>query len=104
MPHDANKEEMGGGEKDGGAAAEQGAGEAEPDGGSGGGSRGNGSDGASAESESVLPLQSQTYKEAAESYYLQHSDNNMVGGRLDNQHSPEGTLSSDVSETRHAPQ
>lgn len=72
MPHDANKEEMGGGEEDG-AAAEQKGGEAGPDGGSE-------SVGAAAGKEPALPLQVQTYKESAKKYYLQHTDNNMVGG------------------------
>lgn len=61
VPHDANKEGMGGGEEGGG-----------------GGGR-NGSGGAAAEEEPGLPLRVQTYREAAESFYLQHSDNNMVG-------------------------
>lgn len=86
MPHDANEDEMGGGEEDDGAAAGQKGGEAERDGGSGG-SRGDESDGAAAGNESVLPLQFQTYKEAAKKYYLQHTDNNMVGAlRHLNQH------------------
>lgn len=86
MPHDANEDEMGGREEDDGAAAGQKGGEAERDGGSGG-SRGNESDGAAAGNESVLPLQFQTYKEAAKKYYLQHTDNNMVGAlRHLNQH------------------
>lgn len=81
VPHDANKEKMGGGEAEDGAAAEQKGGEAEADGGSGG-SHGNKRDraAATAGAEGVLPLQFQTYKEAARKYYLQHTDNNMVGG------------------------
>lgn len=80
VPHDANKAKMGGGEEEDGAAAEQKGGEAEGDGGSGG-SHGNEGDGAAAAGdEGVLPLQFQTYKEAARKYYLQHTDNNMVGG------------------------
>lgn len=87
---------MGGGGEDDGAAAERKGGEAEPDGGSGG------SDGAAAGNQSVLPLQFHTYKEAARKFYLQHSDNNMVGGlRRHSQHIPEGTPRY-ASETCHA--
>lgn len=74
MPHDANKDEMGGGEEDEGAAAEQGGGEVEAD----GGSHESGSSPAAAGKDSFP--QFQTYKEAARKYYLQLSDNNMVGG------------------------
>lgn len=100
VPHDANKEKMGGGEAEDGAAAEQKGGEAEGDGGSGG-SHGNNSDraAATAGAEGVLPLQFQTYKEAARKYYLQHTDNNMVGGPPhQSQHVPEGTR---ITQTRH---
>lgn len=75
MPHDANNDEMGGGEEDEGAAAEQRGGEEE----AGGGSRESGSSRAAA-GEDSFPL-FQTYKEAARKYYLELTDNNMVGGR-----------------------
>lgn len=87
---------MGGAGEHDGAAAEQKGGEADPDGGSGG-SHENESDRAAPGNESVLPLQFQTYKEAARKYYLQHTDNNMVGGRpLYEQRSPAGTLITDM--------
>lgn len=71
MPHDANKDGRGGGgggEEDEGTAAEQKGGEVEPDG---------GSDRAAAGKDPHL--QFQTYKDAARRFYLQLSDNNMVG-------------------------
>lgn len=91
MPHDANNDKTGGGEEDEGAAAEQRGGEVEAD----GGSRESESSRAAAGKDS-LP-QFQTYKEAARKYYLQLSDNNMVGGhRRKNQHIDEAAHSSQV--------
>lgn len=69
---------MGGGEEDEGAAAEQRGGEVEADGGS--------QESRAAAGKDSFP-QFQTYKEAARQYYLQLSDNKMVGGRRrKNQH------------------
>ena len=82
VPHDANEEEMGGGEEEeeeeDGTAAGQRGGEAEPDKGNEA-SQEKGSESAAAGNQSLL--HSQTYTEAAKKYYLQHTDNNMVGGR-----------------------